>query len=221
MYNKEEYINKQDNYYAHQREEMLKYIPIDAKNILEIGCGNGSFGNLVKKNLDCTYWGIEPDSRFVEVASRNLDVFKNALFDVEIDLPKKLFDCIVLNDVLEHMLYPEDTLKLCSSFLNNRGVIVSSIPNIRFAPYLYRLFYLGEFEYADAGIMDKTHLRFFTKSSIQNLYTRCGYELQKHVGINAALPKKFRVPFFLLNLISKGRFEDTKYQQFATVALLK
>ncbi|PWS31690.1 class I SAM-dependent methyltransferase [Pedobacter paludis] len=216
MYNKAQYLEKDSNYYQHERHEMVKYIPTNAENILEIGCGDGSFGAMIKENIKCTYWGIEPDSRFINLAKKNIDIFDNAVFNTEYNLPLQHFDCIVFNDVLEHLIDPEKILLYSKSFLKDDGIIVSSIPNLRHAPYLYRLFYLGEFEYQDAGIMDRTHLRFFTKKSIVSLYKNAGYRIILHEGINKSVSKKFSLVLRFLKIFT-NKFEDTKYQQFATV----
>lgn len=221
MYKQIEYLSKNNSYFQHNRVEMLKFIPKDSKTILEIGCGNGAFGKIVKENIECTYWGVEPNIRFENEANSNLDFFLNDIFNEDLNIPKKHFDVIVFNDVLEHMLYPEDILKICKQFLIPNGVIVSSIPNIRFAPYLYRLFYLGEFEYAEAGIMDKTHFRFFTQKSIKNMYERCGYRIFTNQGINPALQKKFKFLVWIANILTSGKFKDVSFQQIATVAQLK
>ncbi|MCZ4221803.1 class I SAM-dependent methyltransferase [Pedobacter rhodius] len=220
MYNKAQYLHKDSNYYQHERHEMIKYIPTNAKNILEIGCGDGSFGAMIKENIQCRYWGIEPDSRFINSAKEHLDFFDNAVFTTDYDLPLQHFDCIVFNDVLEHFVEPEKILLYVKSFLKDNGVIVSSIPNLRHAPYLYRLFYLGEFEYQDAGIMDRTHLRFFTKKSIISLYKNAGYKIILHEGINKSISEKFSLALRFLKIFT-NKFEDTEYQQFATVVKIQ
>lgn len=218
MYNTTDYQAKEDGYFQHVREEMLAFIPKNASNILEIGCGDGSFGAYVKKNISCSYYGIEPDKRFAKSAFERLDHFDNSLFTSESKLPTSFFDCIVFNDVLEHLADPHTTLLNCKVFLKPDGVIVSSIPNLRHAPYLYRLAYLGEFQYENSGIMDKTHLRFFTKKSIKKMYESLGFEIVQHVGINKSLATRFKYLIGALNLITNNKFEDTKYQQYATVA---
>ncbi|QIL40669.1 class I SAM-dependent methyltransferase [Pedobacter sp. HDW13] len=218
MYNTIDYQAKEDGYFQHVREEMLEFIPKTAINILEIGCGDGSFGAYVKSNIPCTYYGIEPDSRFSKSAAEKLDYFDNSLFTAENNLLVSHFDCIIFNDVLEHLADPQATLLNCKALLKPAGVIVSSIPNLRHAPYLYRLAYLGEFQYENSGIMDKTHLRFFTKKSIKKMYEALGFEVVRHVGINKSLAPRFKYLIGMLNLITNNRFEDTKYQQYATVA---
>lgn len=212
--------NKDESYYQHDRREMMAFIPLNAKHILEIGCGNGAFGKLIKERQDCTYWGIEPQKELAALAQKNLDVFLSNTLEKCHDLPDKYFDCIIFNDVLEHMIDPSSIIKNCKSILAQNGHIVSSIPNIRHIPYLYRLSYKGEFEYEDAGIMDNTHLKFFTSKSIVNLFRRHGFEIVKHEGINRFVPNKFSFILSFLLLLGIKKFEDTAYQQFATQARL-
>ena len=107
------------------------------------------------------------------------------MFDPQMDLPVGSFDCILFNDVLEHMLAPELALRYARRLLTPGGVVVASIPNIRSFPTLWRLMFHGSWEYQDAGVLDRTHLRFFTKSSMVDMFEREGFALEKVCGINA------------------------------------
>jgi 2-polyprenyl-3-methyl-5-hydroxy-6-metoxy-1,4-benzoquinol methylase len=212
--------DKAQSYYQHERPEMMAFVPLTAKHILEIGCGNGAFAKLIKERQNCIYWGIEPQKEFYALAQKNLDRFFNNTLDKCDDLPRNYFDCIIFNDVLEHLVDPFLTLENCKSLLIKNGYIVSSIPNMRHIPYLYRLVYKGEFEYEEAGIMDNTHLRFFTSKSIINLFNRLGFKIIKHEGINRFIPKKFSILLKILSFLRIRKFEDTSFQQFATQAQL-
>lgn len=214
------YVNKEDTYFQHEREEMLPFLPLNLQTVLEVGCGNGAFGKLVKTKHNCDYWGIEAETKFKKNAEENLDHFINKQFDQCEDLPLNYFDCIIFNDVLEHLVDPSEALAKCKTLLKKDGYIMSSIPNIRHIAYLYRLAYKGEFEYEKAGIMDNTHLRFFTKKSIVNLYERLGFKIIKHEGINLFIPNKFGIILKTLSFLGIKKFEDTPYQQFATLAQL-
>jgi 2-polyprenyl-3-methyl-5-hydroxy-6-metoxy-1,4-benzoquinol methylase len=211
---------KDESYYQHDRFEMVDYVPRSANTILEVGCGGGAFGELIKAKQECEYWGIEMSESAI-IAKKKLDIVYSMSLEQCKDLPENYFDCIVFNDVIEHLVDPVGTINLCKKLLKKDGYLVSSIPNIRHAPYLYRLFYLGEFEYGSAGLMDYTHLHFFTKKSIANMYINSGYLIIKHEGINPAVPKKFAVLLNTLKFLGVKRFDDTKYQQFATVAKLQ
>lgn len=211
---------KPANYYQNLRLEMLPYIPKSAKNILELGCGEGMFGSYLRENLGAKVVGIEIESKFATKAKKNLD--KIYIGDAETiikKLPAKSFDVIVANDVLEHMVDPYSVLKEAKRILKKNGVVVSSIPNMRNYHVLHKLVRQGQWEYEESGILDRTHLRFFTQKSIRNMYERLGYEVVQHEGIfeDNNLPMMFK----LANILARGKISDMKYVQFATVAKVK
>lgn len=208
---------KPDNYYQNVREEVVAFIPPQAARILEVGCGEGHFGRRLKEGTQREVWGVEIVEAAVRVAEQQLDkVLSGDISSCIDDLPLNYFDVAVFNDVLEHLIDPEDILARIKPHLSGRGVVVSSIPNIRFFPTFYDLLVRGKWEYEESGILDRTHLRFFTVESIRAMYERLGYEVLRHEGINGLdrLPRKFH----LANAIFGRRLSDMRYPQFATVA---
>jgi 2-polyprenyl-3-methyl-5-hydroxy-6-metoxy-1,4-benzoquinol methylase len=208
---------KPDNYYQSVREEMLAFVPHDAARILEVGCGEGQFGYRLKQANPCEVWGVELIESAARVAERRLDkVLVGDIGELVERLPQDYFDVVVFNDVLEHLVDPDDVLGRIKRHLSKHGVVVSSIPNIRFFPTFYELLMHTTWEYEESGILDRTHLRFFTVESIRAMYERLGYEVLLHEGINGLdrLPKRFH----LANVILRGRLSDMRYTQFATVA---
>ena len=174
-----------DFYFNSPRPEMLNYIPKTTRKVLDVGCANGMFASLVKQEFDAIVWGIELNPDAAHIASKNLDrVIVKDIFDAFSDLPEKYFDCVVFNDVLEHLVDPYSVLEEIKKFLSPEGVIVASIPNIRHAPVLFDLVVKGNWDYAEYGVLDKTHLRFFTKASIKKMFSNSGYELIQMNGIN-------------------------------------
>ena len=126
------------------------------------------------------------------------------------------FDLIVFNDILEHIVDPWACLKLVKDMILPEGRVLASIPNMRFWPILSDLVFQGNWRYRDAGVMDKTHLRFFTKKSIENLFLDCGYSGVTICGINKTWRKSLR--WRAINTLSLGRFNDCLFPQFAVVA---
>ena len=88
----------------------------------------------------------------------------------------KKYDIILFPDVLEHLRYPESILVSVKNNLKTNGYIISSIPNLMNASIIYGLLH-GFFTYQDAGILDNTHLRFFTLNEIYGMFDRAGYEI--------------------------------------------
>ncbi|MAM29277.1 MAG: methyltransferase [Flavobacteriaceae bacterium] len=197
---------------------MLAYLPIEAITVLDVGCSNGQFGAAVKQKSGAEVWGIEPFESFGKYALDKLDkVFIDTVEGAIDKLPDNYFDVIYFNDVLEHLLDPYTVLAKMKSKLKHDGLVISSIPNIRYFRTFFKLLFKGEWEYQDEGILDRTHVRFFTKKSILNMYKNAGYATVSHEGINGSKSLK---PL-LLHIFLGFRGMDMKYIQFATVARKK
>lgn len=213
-----DYENKPSGYYDNVRHEMLKYLPKNAKKILEIGCGNGCFGKVIKKQLDAEVWGIELMEDQAALASKVLDKSFAGTCESNIEkLPENYFDVIYFNDVLEHMVDPYTVLKEIRSKLSENGVVISSIPNVRYHNTFLKVLVNKDWKYKDFGVMDFTHLRFFTEKSIIRMYKEAGYSIQVSEGINRSRsikPYLYNIPFLFTQL-------DIRYPQFATVASKK
>ena len=204
-----------DFYFNSPRPEMLNYIPKTTRKVLDVGCANGMFASLVKQEFYAIVWGIELNPDAAHIASKNLDrVIVKDIFDAFSDLPEKYFDCVVFNDVLEHLVDPYSVLEEIKKFLSPEGVIVASIPNIRHAPVLFDLVVKGNWDYAEYGVLDKTHLRFFTKASIKKMFSNSGYELIQMNGINRSVSIKGKI----ISKLLIGAISDMKYIQFACLA---
>lgn len=210
-----DYENKPVDYYSNVREEMLKYLPPDARRIIDIGCGNGAFGRAIQNKQNAEVWGLELMPKEAKEAEKHLDtVFSGPVEDHLEALPKEFFDVIYLNDVLEHLVDPYKVLKSLKNNLTPNGVVISSIPNIRYHNALIKLLVKKDWEYEDFGVMDHTHLRFFTGKSIRRMYEGLGYEVILHEGINKSRslkPYLYNIPFLFTQL-------DIRYPQYATIA---
>ena len=179
----------------------------DCRRVLDVGCADGTFGEALKRAREVEVWGVEPTKSAAAAAKAKLDRVVEGMFDPQMDLPVGSFDCILFNDVLEHMLAPELALRYARRLLAPGGVVVASIPNIRSFPTLWRLMFHGSWEYQDAGVLDKTHLRFFTKSSIVDMFEREGFALEKVSGINAFMGiPNVRMRLWLLYRLANALF---------------
>jgi len=212
------YENKPQGYYENVRHEMLKYLPKNAKKVIDIGCGNGAFASLVKEKNDAEVWGIELMENEAKVAEKILDkVFTGSCEQYIQDLPNGYFDVIYFNDVLEHLSDPYVVLEILKTKLSNQGVIISSIPNVRFFRTFLKVIFAKDWKYEDHGIMDKTHLRFFTGKSIRRMYEDLGFQVLTHEPINktkSLLPILINIPLLFTHM-------DIRNLQYATVAKVK
>ena len=144
--------------------------------ILEVGCSAGYFGAALK-DVGHRVWGVEPNHVAAEAARSLLDgVFAGFIQDYFKANTDRKFDVIVFGDVLEHISYPEEVLLLCRTHLNTSGTIVASVPNV--AHLAVRTMLLeGRWDYAELGILDRTHLRFFTRASLTRLFSNSAYQV--------------------------------------------
>ena len=213
--------DKNDQYFAYARHEMLSFVPKDAKLILDVGCGVGLFGQALKKRSPCKVIGVEIISSKAAEARSRLDEVVEGPFDSF--APSYKFDCIVFNDVLEHMADPIAALTYSKSLLNSSGCVVASIPNIRHFPTVWKLVVNGRWDYRDGGTLDHGHLRFFTCASLPGFFASAGYRIVRLEGINRycvnntdehSLWRYLKI----LQLFFPKKFRDMGYLQFAVLA---
>ena len=206
------------NYYTSDRKEVYNFIAGDHCKILDFGCGNAKFLSLFKKR-DFETLGVEPVKEIADMAVNKVDKIFNETAKSSMPLlPNDHFDYITFNDVLKHMENPWDILKESLVKLNKKGKIIASIPNVRFYTNFFNLLFKNDWKYENAGILDKTHLRFFAKKSMIRLFTDSDYVIEKVVGING--PRKIHkvcIAFFF-NIITLGLLSDIMYPQFLIIA---
>lgn len=211
-----DYEDKETAYFQTPRREMLAFIPAGVTSILEIGCGTGAFGALAKRQLGCRYVGVELfESAAAEARPRLDEVHVLDVQTSELPFSPAAFDCLVCNDVLEHLVDPWAVLKTLKTFVRPGGFIVSSIPNVRFSEVVKDLVFRKRWEYRDQGVLDRTHLRFFTEHSIRALMESAGAEVVQLKGINA-IDYAWRLR--LLNTLLLGALDDMRYMQYGCLA---
>ncbi len=207
-------------YYGHPRREMGPFVPVSARRLLDVGCGAGAFAAGLKQSRagsdgDLEIWGVEMCPEAAKLAAEVMDkILAGDFFSALPELPEGHFDCIVLNDVLEHMVHPDELLRRIKPLLAPGAVVVASIPNVRHFFTVMNLAARGRWDYTDEGILDRTHLRFFTRRSMKQMFQDTGYRVDTMQGINATGSLKFK----LVNLLTFGRWSDMKFLQFAVVA---
>ena len=168
---------KDRGYFQQERREIEAMIPAGASRILDVGCGEGMLGRILLQKGAAEVVGIEADLAVAQRAQGNLSrVLQGDVESLTLPFEDGYFDCIVLADVLEHLKDPLSTMIRLQRHLSDSGTIVASIPNVRFFDVIRRLAE-GRWEYQEFGILDKTHLRFFTKKEIEVLFLQAGLEL--------------------------------------------
>lgn len=203
------------------RPEVAPFIPLTAKNVLEVGCGQGGFGRTMRARLgpEAVLTGIDPVPDLLAVAREagDFDHLVEGYYPDAFSYEDK-FDCIVFNDVLEHLVDPWQTLRECHRFLSADGCIVSTIPNLRYAPVLWDLA-RGQFQYVESGVLDRTHLRFFTRDGMHHLFESSGFEVVSSEGVNNIVreyPHAWRGHRRKLRHLLR----DTQWMQYVLVARL-
>ena len=174
-------------------------VPMNAY-VLDVGCHTGILGAVLKKDKSATVIGIDVDAAALQIARSRiseallLNVEEAGWEQVLITQGWKQFDVILFGDVLEHTRDPESILMAAKKLLKPGGRIVVSIPNV--AHWRVRLgLLLGNFQYTESGILDKTHLRFFTSKTGRELLNRCGYT------ITASDVAGYDLPHWLIRLL--------------------
>lgn len=198
------------------RPELIEFLPKNYKTVLEIGCGRGGFKKSLDQNTEL--WGVEPNESAAKQAEfKGYKVLVGLYEEVAHKCPDDYFDLIVCNDVIEHMVDHEKFLTEIKGKMKSTGCLVGSIPNIRYYPVLFDLLFKKDWQYTEIGVLDKTHLRFFTEKSLIRTFESTDYTIQLLKGINAT--EKY---WFTLRSTAKylfinfpfGLFKDTRYMQF-------
>jgi len=208
----------QSEYYTIDRSEMLDFLPnLDGSSrVIEIGCGDANFLHKIKSQYGCECWGVEPyllDKNSIYIHS-SVDRFLGVPIEDALDsIPINYFDLIILNDVIEHLQDPETILSGLKSRLTENGVILMSVPNFLFYGNVFEILVLKDFKYKDFGILDRTHLRFYTRKSLIETLENNDFKIINLSGIN----QEIGVFYWLLNIFSFGYFRESKFLQFAVL----
>ncbi len=212
----------------------LKYISFDAdpcsahnlvvslippsSRVLEFGCATGYMSEILKNTLNCSVIGVE---LMPEAGEQAKEFCERVVFgDVELlDFSEVFggdsFDTVIFADVLEHLKNPDTVLRRIRPFLTEGGCVIASIPNIAHGSVRLSLL-SGVFRYQDTGLLDNTHIRFFTRDTIQDMFEESGFFithwLRRRMAINhTEIPIPQNVPPSVEEWVSKDP-EATTYQ---------
>jgi GT2 family glycosyltransferase/2-polyprenyl-3-methyl-5-hydroxy-6-metoxy-1,4-benzoquinol methylase len=208
--------SKYEQYYSYARPEVLALIPLTAKRILDVGCGAGGLSSGIKKRQQTEIHGIELVPEQAEMAKPHLDRIWNCnVEDALSELPDKNYDCIILADVLEHLYDPWTVLTKLKDKLSVEGKMVVSIPNILNWNILFELLQ-GRWDYQSEGILDRTHIRFFTRKSVEELFwnARLCIVNIKATNRSIAIPQNFIKNLTKIGLSTNNLQKDNQTYQF-------
>jgi SAM-dependent methyltransferase len=149
--------------------------------VLEFGCATGYMSQVLGDRLDATVVGVELQAEAAEEASLHAErvvVGDVEELDLEAELGGERFDAILFADVLEHLRDPGAVLRRVRPFVAEGGAVVASIPNVAHASVRLALL-AGSFRYREQGLLDESHLRFFTREGVQDLFEGSGYLIMR------------------------------------------
>lgn len=198
-------------------DEFLKqYSPTKDFTVLEIGCNEARNLYAIQKDYpNCKIFGTDININAIMQARESVPKGVFYVHDIEgpdpLPIDEQSMDFILFIDVLEHLKYPDDTLIKIKKYLKPNGKVLCSIPNIMNWTIMKGIIQYGDFSYQDTGILDKTHLRFFTFNESIRMFNRCGYKIENNLKINLAPIQEEDIEF-VNKLASLGKI--TEYLNF-------
>lgn len=181
-------------YYDGDRPDLAALVPQDARRILDVGCGTGSLAAGLKARQGAEVAGIELMPEAAAQARERLDHLVQADLDALEDLPFSAghFDVAIFGDVLEHLRDPGRLLRTVRRHLRADGRIVCSVPNVKHWSVLVPLLVEDRFEYADQGLLDRTHVHFFTLRELEALLGEAGFAAEHLDAHRIPMPPHIR-----------------------------
>ncbi len=190
------------DYYAAERPELLAFLrPFGPfATALDIGCAAGMLGaGLLREGIVGACDGVELNFEAARLAETRLrQVWMGSLESAAAEVPWEHYDLVILADVLEHLADPWAALRLLQARTASGCKLLLSVPNVRHYKVSLPLLFRGEFRYADDGIMDRTHLHFFTRGSLEETVRDCGWALRAHGSHMKGRYRRWYMPTRLL-----------------------
>lgn len=147
--------------------------------VLDVGCAGGYLGENLVSEKKCEVWGIEPDTKnYDEALKKGYKIIFNKKFEeAAIDIKNEKFDFILIGDVLEHLEQPEKVMELLPGLLNDDGRLIVSLPNVAHYSVRFGLLF-GHWDMVETGILDRTHLHFFTLKSAEDMLRNGKWDIE-------------------------------------------
>lgn len=195
-------------YYSHKRRSLVAMVHGRDQVVLELGCATGALAEqLMTGGTAAVVDGVEVDAVAASVAaSRMRHVHCADLNSFDLGQLEPGYDVLIAADVLEHLVDPWAVLALATTRVRPGGQVVVSLPNVRYHKVVWQLLFRGKFQYAPAGVLDRTHLRFFTRKSIVELCAMAGLEDVEIVPANSGRAGLKRALFRLIGDFAHPQF---------------
>lgn len=203
------------------QQEILKIV---GKNniVLEIGSSTGYMTRAFLDN-DCIVDVVEPDQKAVVKLPKEIrHVLNLSIEDNKVYSNLANYDFIIMADVLEHLVDPEQVLKKLHKIASLNTKLIISLPNIASWTMRKQLFFKGDFEYEESGLLDKTHLHFYTIKTLPKILSDNGWQIRRMIGTITRFPLEGltgRIPMLYPWLVKK--FKNLAYYHFLTVSSKK
>lgn len=166
--------------YTGVRQEIVDLVALDRRQVLDVGCADGSLGAALKRRQTVSVLGLEGKSEYAETARSRIDsvlqVHLDDLTAVQAALAGEQFDCIIVADVLEHLRNPWGLIATISSYLVPGGHMVLSVPNVGHVDTLWNVFVRGTWPRRPRGLHDETHLQWFAERDLPRLLEAGGLQ---------------------------------------------
>lgn len=213
------------SYHSVIRKEIELLLPSKASSIMDIGCGTGDTLSWLKTKFGAKTIGVEINPKAASIASKNHDMVYQTDIENDFSFIEKNcseIDILLLLDILEHLENPWAKLQQFSKLLSKNGLVIASIPNVRNLKVTLPLIFFGSWEYEESGILDRTHLRFFTKRSAIALFEENGFRVERVVSTGPvkyrSVKSKLGLAVFLANKLFLGALEGFVTHQYLILA---
>ncbi|MCZ8137563.1 MAG: class I SAM-dependent methyltransferase [Porphyrobacter sp.] len=212
--NADGYKNKQSTYFGGVRRDFLALLPKDGSaNVLELGCGSGETGAAaIAQGLCQSYTGVELAPQAAAMARTRLtEVFEGDVERMTFPWPDGHFDAVLMSEVLEHLIDPWTVVKRVAAKLKPGAIVLASSPNVAQLAILKGII-ADRWELTETGVMDRTHLRWFTQGSYRQMFEDAGIRIDQ---VRAMAPPG---PFgSVFNLVTMNRFRHLTMRQICVV----
>ena len=210
------YLHRYGEMDAQARADLAALLPAGTRSVLDVGCSRGATAAILRERGVRSVVGIEPDAEDAAAAEAVCDrVVRGRLEEIDEDFRGE-FDAVLFGDVLEHLPDPSSALVRVRPWLSAAGVVAASVPNIGHWSVIADLLQ-GRFDYVPYSILSGTHLRFFTRATVTDLFEASGFRIESVATVDFPVPDPMRTAFSRLQAFP-GSSPDLAAAEFLVVA---